>query len=211
MLVIGASTGYGLASRIVSAFGAGANTIGVYFDRAAEGARTASAGWYNSAAFEKAAAGSRPQIVQHRRRRFFRRNQSPDDRSDPQELGTIDLVVYSVASPRRTHPKTGETFSSVIEADRRHLHEQNGQLPQRRSNRSDNRAGDRGRNSPDDCRYGRRRLANVDRRSSRKPAYWQTAQRRSPIPTSARKLRMRSTVKVRSARRKNDLEATATA
>lgn len=55
-LVIGASTGYGLASRIVAAFGAGANTIGVYFDKAAEGARTASAGWYNSAAFEEAAS-----------------------------------------------------------------------------------------------------------------------------------------------------------
>ena len=56
VLVIGASTGYGLASRIVSAFGAGANTIGVYFDKEAEGSRTATAGWNNSAAFEQAAA-----------------------------------------------------------------------------------------------------------------------------------------------------------
>ncbi|WP_341278538.1 enoyl-ACP reductase FabV [Paenibacillus sp. FSL H8-0537] len=114
VLVIGASTGYGLASRIVSSFAAGANTIGVYFDKAAEGARTASAGWYNSAAFEKAAAEAG-------RKSFSIVGDAFSDEIKTQtldlirsELGTIDLVVYSVASPRRTHPKTGETFSSVI-------------------------------------------------------------------------------------------------
>jgi enoyl-[acyl-carrier protein] reductase/trans-2-enoyl-CoA reductase (NAD+) len=56
VLVIGASTGYGLASRIVSAFGAGADTIGVFFERPSSGNRTATAGWYNTAAFEKEAA-----------------------------------------------------------------------------------------------------------------------------------------------------------
>ncbi|WP_338552095.1 enoyl-ACP reductase FabV [Paenibacillus sp. KS-LC4] len=114
VLVIGASTGYGLASRIVSSFAAGANTIGVYFDKAAEGARTASAGWYNSAAFEKAAAEAG-------RKSFSIVGDAFSDEIKAQtldlirsELGSIDLVVYSVASPRRTHPKTGETFSSVI-------------------------------------------------------------------------------------------------
>ncbi|TYP73966.1 enoyl-ACP reductase FabV [Paenibacillus methanolicus] len=114
VLVIGASTGYGLASRIVASFAAGADTIGVYFDKAAEGARTASAGWYNSAAFEQAAAEAG-------RRSFSVVGDAFSDEIKTKtidliraELGKIDLVVYSVASPRRTHPKSGETFTSVI-------------------------------------------------------------------------------------------------
>ncbi|WP_379139105.1 enoyl-ACP reductase FabV [Paenibacillus sp. sgz500958] len=114
VLVIGSSTGYGLASRITAAFGAGANTIGVFFDKPAEGARTASAGWYNTAGFEAA--------VQNQGLKSF--NIVGDAFSDAiktktfelikAELGQVDLVIYSVASPRRTHPVTGETFNSVI-------------------------------------------------------------------------------------------------
>jgi len=114
VLVVGASTGYGLASRIVSAFASGANTIGVYFDRGAEGSRTATAGWYNSAAFEKAAqtAGSKSfSIVGDAFSDEIKAKTLDLIRT---ELGSIDLVVYSVASPRRTHPKTGESFASVI-------------------------------------------------------------------------------------------------
>lgn len=114
VLVIGASTGYGLASRIVSSFAAGANTIGVYFDKAAEGARTASAGWYNSAAFEKAAEEAGRKSYSIVGDAFSDEIKTKTIDLIRAELGTIDLVVYSVASPRRTHPKTGETFSSVI-------------------------------------------------------------------------------------------------
>ncbi|ANY68457.1 trans-2-enoyl-CoA reductase [Paenibacillus sp. BIHB 4019] len=114
VLVIGASTGYGLASRIVSSFAAGANTIGVYFDKAAEGARTASAGWYNSAAFEKAAAEAGRKSYSIVGDAFSDEIKTQTIDLIRSELGSIDLVVYSVASPRRTHPKTGETFSSVI-------------------------------------------------------------------------------------------------
>ncbi|KQO17798.1 enoyl-ACP reductase FabV [Paenibacillus sp. Leaf72] len=114
VLVIGASTGYGLASRIVSSFAAGANTIGVYFDKAAEGARTASAGWYNSAAFEKAAAEAGRKSYSIVGDAFSDEIKAQTIDLIRSELGSIDLVVYSVASPRRTHPKTGETFSSVI-------------------------------------------------------------------------------------------------
>lgn len=113
-LVIGASTGYGLASRIVAAFGAGANTIGVYFDKAAEGTRTASAGWYNSAAFEAAAEEAGIKSFSIVGDAFSDEIKDKTIATIREELGQVDLVVYSVASPRRTHPKTGETFSSVI-------------------------------------------------------------------------------------------------
>lgn len=114
VLVIGASTGYGLASRIVSSFAAGANTVGVYFDKAAEGARTASAGWYNSAAFEEAASSAGRKSYSIVGDAFSDEIKAKTIDLIRTELGQIDLVVYSVASPRRTHPKTGETFASVI-------------------------------------------------------------------------------------------------
>ncbi|MEF2247701.1 enoyl-ACP reductase FabV [Paenibacillus sp. IITD108] len=114
VLVIGASTGYGLASRIVSAFGAGANTVGVYFDKEAEGSRTATAGWYNSAAFEQAAAEAGLKSYSIVGDAFSDEIKAKTIDLIKTELGQIDLLVYSVASPRRTHPKTGETFSSVI-------------------------------------------------------------------------------------------------
>ncbi|GGG55243.1 enoyl-ACP reductase FabV [Paenibacillus radicis (ex Gao et al. 2016)] len=114
VLVIGASTGYGLASRIVSSFAAGANTIGVYFDKAAEGARTASAGWYNSAAFEQAAEQAGVKSYSIVGDAFSDEIKAKTIDLIRTELGKIDLVVYSVASPRRTHPKTGESFASVI-------------------------------------------------------------------------------------------------
>ncbi len=114
VLIIGASSGYGLATRIAAAFGAGANTIGVFFERPAQGKRTASAGWYNSAAFEKEAneAG------------YFAKSINGDAFSDDikqqtvdlirEHLGRVDLIVYSLAAPRRIHPKSGESFSSVL-------------------------------------------------------------------------------------------------
>lgn len=114
VLVVGASTGYGLASRIVSAFGAGASTIGVFFERPASDNRTATAGWYNTAAFEQ----------QAREAGLYSRSINGDAFSNEikkqtielikKDLGEIDLVVYSLASPRRTHPDTGEVFNSVI-------------------------------------------------------------------------------------------------
>jgi len=114
VLVVGASTGYGLASRIAAAFGAGANTIGVFFDRAAEGARTATAGWYNSAAFEEAAQRQGLKSFSIVGDAFSNEIKTKTIDLIKSEFGQVDLVVYSVASPRRTHPDTGETFSSVI-------------------------------------------------------------------------------------------------
>lgn len=114
VLVIGASTGYGLASRISAAFGAGANTIGVFFDKPAEGQRTASAGWYNSAAFEQQASQLGLKSHSIVGDAFSDSIKAKTIELIKAEYGTVDLVVYSVASPRRTHPVTGETFSSVI-------------------------------------------------------------------------------------------------
>lgn len=114
VLVIGASTGYGLASRIVSTFGAGAKTIGVFFEKEASGNRTATAGWYNTAAFEKAAAEEGHYAVSINGDAFSNEIKQQTIERIRQDLGQIDLVVYSLASPKRMHPETGELFSSVI-------------------------------------------------------------------------------------------------
>ena len=114
VLVIGASTGFGLSSRITSAFGSDAATVGVFFEKPASEGKMGTAGWYNSAAFEKEAheAG------------LYAKSINGDAFSDDikkqtielikKDLGQVDLVVYSLASPRRTHPKTGVAHSSVL-------------------------------------------------------------------------------------------------
>jgi enoyl-[acyl-carrier protein] reductase / trans-2-enoyl-CoA reductase (NAD+) len=114
VLVIGASTGYGLASRIVSAFGAGAATIGVFFEKPASESRTGSAGWYNTVAFEKAAQESGLYAKSINGDAFSNEIKNQAIEIIKNDLGKIDLVVYSLASPRRVHPDTGETFNSVI-------------------------------------------------------------------------------------------------
>ncbi|BBI31022.1 enoyl-ACP reductase FabV [Cohnella abietis] len=114
VLVIGASAGYGLASRIVAAFGAGANTIGVYRPGDRGEGRTASAGWYNSAAFEIAAqeAGLKSfSVIGDALTDEIKAKTIDVIRS---ELGHVDLVIYSVATARRTNPRTGETSNSVL-------------------------------------------------------------------------------------------------
>ncbi len=114
VLVIGASTGYGLASRIAAAFGSNAATLGVFFERPGEPDSTASPGWYNSAAFEREARAAG----------LYARSFNGDAFSDElkaevvaairADLGQVDCVIYSLASPRRKHPKTGEIFKSVL-------------------------------------------------------------------------------------------------
>ena len=114
VLVIGASTGYGLASRVVSAFGAGANTIGIYRPSSSTEKRTASAGWYNSAAFEKAAEQAGLKSYSITGDAFANETREKTVELIRSELGQVDLVVYSVASARRTDPNTGEVFNSVL-------------------------------------------------------------------------------------------------
>lgn len=114
VLIIGASTGYGLASRIVATFGCQAKTIGVFFEREAAGKRTATAGWYNTAAFEQLAhaAGHYAKSINGDAFSDEIKQQTID--LIKQDLGKVDLVIYSLASPRRTDPRSGETYSSCL-------------------------------------------------------------------------------------------------
>ena len=114
VLVIGSSTGFGLSSRITAAFGAGAATIGVFFEKAPQEGKTATPGWYNSAAFQEAAE----------QEGLYAKSINGDAFSDEvkqqtielikKDLGQVDLVVYSLASPVRTNPRTGITHRSVL-------------------------------------------------------------------------------------------------
>lgn len=113
-LVLGASTGYGLASRVALTWLYGAKSIGVYYERPADGKRTATAGYYNSYALRKLA----------QEEGFFASDVNGDAFSDDlkretigrikQELGKVDVLVYSLASPRRYHPRTGAEHQSVL-------------------------------------------------------------------------------------------------
>ena len=114
VLIIGASTGYGLASRITAAFGSGAATLGIFYERPSEDGRPATPGWYNSIAVTRAARAAG----------LYAGNINGDAFSDDikqqalaliaRDMGPVDLVVYSLASPRRTHPKTGVVHKSVL-------------------------------------------------------------------------------------------------
>lgn len=114
VLVIGASTGYGLASRIVASFGAGAKTIGVSFEKEADDKRTATAGWYNTAAFEKCAQEEGRYAKSINGDAFSNEVKARTVELIKRDLGKIDLVIYSLASPRRQHPDTGVVYSSVL-------------------------------------------------------------------------------------------------
>lgn len=114
VLVIGASTGYGLASRIAAAFGAGAATVGVYRPSTASDTRTASAGWYNSAAFEQSALAAGLRSYSVCGDAFTKETKDRTTRLIKRELGQVDLVIYSVATARRTDPVSGDVYNSVL-------------------------------------------------------------------------------------------------
>ncbi len=114
VLVIGASTGYGLASRIVPAFGGGASTIGIFFEKPGSDKRSGSAGWYNSIAFEKEAKEAGLYAKSFNGDAFSNEMKAQVIETIKKDLGEIDLIVYSLASPRRTDPNSGETYNSVL-------------------------------------------------------------------------------------------------
>jgi len=114
VLVIGASTGYGLAARITAAFGSGADTLGVFFERAGSEGKPGTAGWYNSAAFDKLATAEGLYAGSINGDAFSDEIKQQTIERIRRDLGQVDLVVYSLASPRRTHPKTGVTYSSTL-------------------------------------------------------------------------------------------------
>jgi enoyl-[acyl-carrier protein] reductase/trans-2-enoyl-CoA reductase (NAD+) len=114
VLVIGCSTGYGLASRITSAFGYGAKTLGICFEKEPTDRKTGTAGWYNTAAFHDQAKAAG----------LYAQTMNGDAFSDnmkiaaidkiKKDLGKVDLIIYSLASPRRTDPDTGEVYKSTL-------------------------------------------------------------------------------------------------
>jgi enoyl-[acyl-carrier protein] reductase/trans-2-enoyl-CoA reductase (NAD+) len=114
VLVLGSSTGYGLSSRIVPAFAGGAATLGVFFERPSDGGKPASAGWYNSCAFEKAAHAQGLYAKSLNGDAFSEEIKARTIALIKEDLGQVDLVIYSLASPRRTDPRTGVTLSSVL-------------------------------------------------------------------------------------------------
>ena len=114
VLILGASTGYGLAARISAAFACGAQTLGVFFERPGDAGKAGTPGWYNSAAFHKFADAEG----------LYARSINGDAFSDEikqktiaaikADMGQVDQVIYSLAAPRRTHPKTGQVFNSTL-------------------------------------------------------------------------------------------------
>jgi enoyl-[acyl-carrier protein] reductase/trans-2-enoyl-CoA reductase (NAD+) len=114
VLVIGASTGFGLASRITSAFGSNAATIGVFFEKPPMDGKTASPGWYNSAAFQNEAKKAGIYAKSINGDAFSNEVKEKTIATIKADLGKIDLVIYSLASPVRMHPKTGFLHRSVL-------------------------------------------------------------------------------------------------
>lgn len=114
VLVIGASTGFGLASRITSAFGSDAATIGVFFEKPPMEGKTASPGWYNSAAFEKEANKAGLYAKSINGDAFSKEVKQQAIDLIKKDLGQVELVIYSLASPVRQHPETGVLHRSVL-------------------------------------------------------------------------------------------------
>ena len=114
VLVIGSSTGFGLSTRITSTFGCGADTLGVFFEKAADKKRTASAGWYQSVAFEEAAKEAGFYAKSFNGDAFTIEMKEQVIETIKADMGKIDLVIYSLAAPRRQHPITGELHKSTL-------------------------------------------------------------------------------------------------
>jgi enoyl-[acyl-carrier protein] reductase/trans-2-enoyl-CoA reductase (NAD+) len=114
VLVIGASNGYGLAARIVSAFASGAATLGVAYERPGRADRPASAGWYNSKALKQAAEAAGLEAWNVNGDAFSHETKFEVFEIIRKHLGSIDLLIYSIAAPRRIDPQTGDIYSSVI-------------------------------------------------------------------------------------------------
>jgi enoyl-[acyl-carrier protein] reductase/trans-2-enoyl-CoA reductase (NAD+) len=120
VLVIGASNGYGLAARIASGFSSGAATVGIAYEQPATRFRTATAGWYNSAAFKAEAEKAGLGAWNLNGDAFADETKAESLQLVKDHLGQVDFLVYSIAAPRRIDPQTGDIYSSVIKPiDRR--------------------------------------------------------------------------------------------
>lgn len=114
VLVVGGSTGYGLAARIVAGFGARAATLGIAFEKEGSEKRTGTAGWYNVLAFDKAAHAAGIISESINGDAFSDEVKAQAVELIQKRMGRVDLVIYSLASPVRTDPKSGVTYRSVL-------------------------------------------------------------------------------------------------
>lgn len=114
VLVVGASTGYGLASRIAAAWGYGAKTLGVFFERPPEGDKTATAGHYNTVAFHSLAKSDGLFAASINGDAFSDEVKRASAEIIRKQMAPVDLIIYSLASPRRTDPDTGAVYNSVL-------------------------------------------------------------------------------------------------
>ncbi len=114
VLVVGASNGYGLAARIVSAFSCGAATAGVFLERPGTDTRTATVGWYNNLALEQEARNAGLVAFSVNGDSFSPEVKNETIQRIGDEIGPVDCVIYSIAAPRRIDPETGQIYSSVV-------------------------------------------------------------------------------------------------
>jgi enoyl-[acyl-carrier protein] reductase/trans-2-enoyl-CoA reductase (NAD+) len=114
VLVIGSSTGYGLSARITAAFGGHASTLGVFFEKPGAEKKSGTAGWYNSAAFHKFASAEGLYAKSINGDAFSSEVKQTVIDTIRDDLGKVDLVIYSLAAPRRKHPITGEILNSTL-------------------------------------------------------------------------------------------------
>jgi enoyl-[acyl-carrier protein] reductase/trans-2-enoyl-CoA reductase (NAD+) len=114
VVIIGASNGYGLAARIVSTFSSGASTVGVAYERPSTKSKLGTAGWYNIESFKEEAEKDGYQALNVNGDAFSEEIKSEVLESIRENLGKVDLLVYSIAAPRRMDPATGELYSSVV-------------------------------------------------------------------------------------------------
>jgi enoyl-[acyl-carrier protein] reductase/trans-2-enoyl-CoA reductase (NAD+) len=114
VLVIGSSTGYGLASRIAAAFSGGASTLGVCFEKPPSERKTGTAGWYNTAGFHAKASKAGLYAKTLNGDAFSKELKQQVIDTLKADMGKVDLVIYSLASPRRTDPETGEVYKSTL-------------------------------------------------------------------------------------------------
>ena len=135
VLVIGSSTGYGLASRITAAFGCHAATLGVMFEKAAAGKRTATPGWYNTAAFEEEAAKEGLYAKTINGDAFSKEVKEQAISMIREDLGKVDMVIYSLAAPRRTDAQ-GKTWVSSLKTTDKPFTEKSLDLKNNKSDRS---------------------------------------------------------------------------
>lgn len=126
-LVVGASTGYGLAMRINACFGAGCDSLGVFYEKPGEEKRCASAGWYNAAALRDAARRENLTALDINGDAFSDeiKDRAIDALLNDGRLGPVDLLVYSLAAPRRVHPETGAVHNSTLKPIGKSITERN--------------------------------------------------------------------------------------